>query len=370
MVPIRIANVTNRPFLILVADDDVFIRTYLRDILSQDGYRIIEASNGLETVSAYQRFQPDLILLDVVMPEPDGCSACAKIRELASGKQVPILMLTSKEDEATINHAFQVGADDYLTKKFNPAVLRGRIKRLLEAEQNRKMVEHLARLDRLNVIGEMAAGIGHEVRNPMTTVRGFLQFLGRKKDLASYKDHFDLMIEELDRANSIIKEFLSLAKDKAMDFKPISLSDLVSDILPMLQADALLHNCSIETNLADAPPVLIDRQSIRQLILNMIRNAIEAMPRGGSIKVRVRRTENKVMLHIEDSGMGIPSEFMDKLGTPFVTSKETGSGLGLAICYRIAQRHDAEISVVSERGKGTLFTVSFNLPDVAEQRTG
>ncbi|VBB05905.1 Hypothetical protein LUCI_1116 [Lucifera butyrica] len=363
MVTIYAVNVTKRPSLILIADDESFMRSILRDILNQDGYEIVEARDGTETVSQYQRYRPDLVLLDVIMPKVDGCSVCAKIRQMAGGKHVPILMITSREDEATINQAFKVGADDYIIKSFIPAVLRYRIKRLLEAENNRKIAEHLNRLDRLNLIGEMAASIGHEVRNPMTTVRGFLQFLGWKKELENYKAHFELMIEELDRANDIIKEFLSLAKDRAMDFKLLKLNDLIREIFPMLQADALLNNCCIETPLEDVPAVMLDKPSIRQLILNMTRNAIEAMPQGGKIRIGTRHCAEKVFLYVEDEGSGIPPEFMDKLGTPFATLKETGSGLGLAICYRIVQRHDAEIFVESEYGKGTVFTVRFNIPE-------
>lgn len=346
----------------LIADDNRFIRAFLRDILLQDGYEIIEACNGLETMAVFQEYLPDLILLDVIMPQIDGCSVCAKIRGLASGKQVPILMLTSREDNETIDQAFRVGANDYITKDFNPTVLRYRIKRLLQAENDRKIVAHLAWLERMNVIGEMAASIGHEVRNPMTTVRGFLQHLGQKKDLSKYASYFELMIEELDRANSIISEFLSLAKDKAMMFVPTSLNDIFTEFLPVLQANALLNNCSIDLKLAEIPEILLDKQSIRQLILNLTRNSIEAMPEGGRITISTYCQAKKVMMVLSDEGTGIPDDLMDKLGTPFTSSKETGVGLGLAICYRIAQRHDAMISVESDKGKGTTFTIAFNLP--------
>ena len=349
-------------YSVLIADDNRFIRAFLRDILLQDGYEIIEACNGLETIAVFQEHLPDLILLDVIMPEIDGCSVCAKIRGLASGKQVPILMLTSREDNETIDHAFRVGANDYITKDFNPTVLRYRIKRLLQAQNDRKIVSHLAWLERLNVIGEMAASIGHEVRNPITTVRGFLQHLSQKKDLGKYTSYFDLMIEELDRANDIITEFLSLAKDKAMVFLPAGLNDIINEFIPVLQANALLNDCSIELKLTEIPDVLLDKQSIRQLILNLTRNSIEAMPQGGRITISTYCQARKVVLMVADEGMGIPEELMDKLGTPFISSKDTGVGLGLAICYRIVQRHDATISVESDKGKGTTFTIGFNLP--------
>lgn len=223
-----------------------------------------------------------------------------------------------------------------------------------------EQTENMARLDRLNVIGEMAASIGHEVRNPMTTVRGFLQFLSAKEEFIGRKDHFMLMIEELDRANGIISEFLSLAKNKAMDYKHINLNKVINEVAPLLQADALRHNCQIELKLGDVPKVRVDENSIRQLILNMVRNAIEAMPEGGTVTIGTVSFESKVLLSIEDQGVGISPEIIDKLGTPFVTTKENGIGLGLAVCHRIVQRHGATIVVESKLGRGTKFIMGFN----------
>ncbi|EGO65295.1 response regulator [Acetonema longum] len=345
---------------VLIADDNRFMRTVLRDILKEDGYEIVEACDGAETIRLFEQYQPDLVILDIIMPEINGCSVCKQLRSLESGKAIPILMLTAREDEETIKTTFAAGADDYITKDFNPLVLRHRIKRLLEAERDRKMVARLAWTERLNVIGEIAAGIGHEVRNPMTTVRGFLQFLSRKEELKNQLEYFDLMIKELDRANNIITEFLLLAKDKAMDFQRVPLNEIIHKLFPMLQADAFLNSCQIVLALEETPPILLDAYSIRQVILNMTRNAIEAMPEGGKIIIRTGAADQKVFLAIEDEGAGISPEILQKIGNPFVTTKEHGSGLGLAICYRIAQRHGAGISVSSTVGQGTVFTVTFN----------
>lgn len=223
----------------------------------------------------------------------------------------------------------------------------------------REQTENMARLDRLNVIGEMAASIGHEVRNPMTTVRGFLQFMSQKDEFAGSKEHFALMIDELDRANEIICEFLSLAKNKAMDFHDTDLNNIISEVAPLLQADAIRHNCQLQMDLAAIPPARLDESSIRQLILNLVRNAIEAMPQGGTVRISTAARKGKVALSIRDQGVGIPGEVLEKLGTPFVTTKESGIGLGLAVCYRIAQRHGAIIDVESEAGQGTSFVIAF-----------
>lgn len=223
------------------------------------------------------------------------------------------------------------------------------------SEQTAKMTH----LDRLNIIGEMAAGIAHEVRNPMTTVRGLLQFLGMKDEFIKHKDKFDLMITEIDRANTIITEFLSLAKDRAMEFKKVNINDVIDEIYPLLQADATRNNCEIVLLLDDIPAVLADKNSIRQLLLNMVRNGLDAMPHGGVIEICTAAEEARILLAITDHGVGIQPEDKEKLGTPFFTTKENGSGLGLAVCYRIAQRHGASIVFDSEAGKGTTFTIAF-----------
>lgn len=224
-----------------------------------------------------------------------------------------------------------------------------------------EQTEKMTRLDRLNIIGEMAAGIAHEIRNPMTTVRGLLQFIGNKQNFVSQKENFDLMIKEIDRANSIITEFLSLAKNRAMEFSENNLNDIIHDIYPLLQADALRNNCEINLTLDSIPNISVDPNSIRQLILNLVRNGIDAIQESGFIHIHTQSDGTKVYLSIKDSGTGIPPEIRDKLGTPFFTTKEKGTGLGLAICLRIVERHSATLTIDSDLGKGTVFTIEFNL---------
>jgi signal transduction histidine kinase len=226
-----------------------------------------------------------------------------------------------------------------------------------------EQTENITRLNKLNTIGEMAAGIGHEVRNPMTTVRGYLQYMSNKEELKNYKEQLFLMMEEIDRANEIISEFLSLAKDHTMVFKKESLNKVILELAPLLQTDAMRSNCQIDIQLAAVPDILLDVRSVRQLILNMVRNAIEAMPQGGEVEIRTAHVRNSVFLVIKDQGAGIPLEVIERLGTPFLTTKENGTGLGLAICYRIVQRHGATISVESKPGIGTIFTIEFTCVD-------
>ncbi len=228
----------------------------------------------------------------------------------------------------------------------------------IDITERRRIDKEMARLDRLNLIGEMAASIGHEIRNPMTSVRGFLQMLGSKPEYQDDNDYFELMIEELDRANSIITEYLGMAKDKRIDLQSRSLDIIITALYPMLMSDANLREINIHLDLCTPPQISIDEREIRQLIINMARNGMEAMSSNGTLTIGTRRDGNEVILFIKDEGSGLSSIITDKIGTPFLTTKENGTGLGLAVCYSIAARHNARIDY--ETGlEGTTFYVRF-----------
>lgn len=228
----------------------------------------------------------------------------------------------------------------------------------------RHLEKEMAQLDRLNLIAQMAAGIGHEIRNPMTTVRGFLQLLSDKEGQRKYKDYYDLMIGELDRANLIITEYLSLAKNRVIDLQPGNLNNVIEAMYPLLLADAIIHNNDIIVELGDVPDILFDENEIRQLILNLVRNGLEAMPSGGNLTISTVLEDGEVVLFVQDQGGGIKPEVMDKIGTPFFTTKETGTGLGLAVCYSVAHRHNAKIKI-NTSPEGSTFQVRFKQIEVA-----
>ena len=229
----------------------------------------------------------------------------------------------------------------------------------VDLTERKNTEQEMARLDRLDMIGKMAAGIGHEVRNPMTTVRGFLQMLGGKPKFAEEKEYFDLMINELDRANSIITEFLSLARNRPCELEMNNLNQIIEEIYPLLQADALNSDKNLLLELTVVPDLFLNKKEIRQLILNFVKNGLEAMSPGGNLLIKTFVTEEQVVLAISDEGTGIDSAVLDKLGTPFLTTKEKGTGLGLATCYNIAERNNGKIDVETSP-LGTTFYVRFS----------
>ncbi|WP_346355073.1 ATP-binding protein [Azotosporobacter soli] len=246
----------------------------------------------------------------------------------------------------------------YMPEKTAHDTMRGALCIFHDITIYKQMLKEIARLDRLNLIGEMAAGIGHEVRNPMTTVRGFLQVLQRKTEFQPQYEFFQLMIEELDRANSIITEFLSLAKNKPVHLEEQNLVKIIQSLLPLMQADATLTDTYLEAVLELVPSILLDEKEIRQLILNLVRNGIEAMPHGGKLLLRTYLEPGHVCLSISDQGGGIPADILSNLGTPFLTTKQNGTGLGLAVCCSIVSRHNATLYPSSD-ANGTTFVVKF-----------
>lgn len=235
---------------------------------------------------------------------------------------------------------------------------------ILLASIDRTLSKHLekeiSRLDRLNLVGEIAASIGHEIRNPLTTVRGFLQLFQRRNKYLLDKENIDLMIAELDRANSIITEFLSLAKDRKISLKFHCLNKIIAELYQLIYATSVSEGIEIFLEQKSIPDVFVDDNEIRQLILNLTQNAREAMIEGGKIIISTCLINENVVLAIKDTGKGIPPEILEKLGTPFLTTKENGTGLGLAVCYRIAERNNAKIEVETD-ATGTTFSVKFNI---------
>ncbi|MGC7873424.1 MASE3 domain-containing protein [Desulfosporosinus sp. SYSU MS00001] len=225
----------------------------------------------------------------------------------------------------------------------------------------KRLQAEIFHLDRLNLVAQMAAGIGHEIRNPMTTVRGYLQLLGVKPEYSSQKSIFELMISELDRANSIISEFLSLARTKKAELELQNLNGILNNLYPLLEADTFNQNKQIEFVPGTIPDILINKKEITQLVLNLTRNGLEAMKERGRLRITTFSEMGHVVLTIEDEGCGISDEDLAKLGTPFFTTKDYGTGLGLATCFKIAQNHQAKIDIDSG-SQGTKFIISFPVP--------
>lgn len=220
----------------------------------------------------------------------------------------------------------------------------------------------LSHAERLGMIGQMAAGITHEIRNPMAVVRGFLQLM-REKSSDNLDHYYRIVLDELDRANSIINDFLALAQNKTEQKEEVRLHDIIHELTPLLWADANLRGQTIEVHLDHkVPTLLLNPKEMKQLILNLCRNAMEAMKEKGQLTLSTHVVQDGIELLVSDTGPGISAEEQEKLFQPFYTTKSTGTGLGLALCQSILEKHGGNISVRSELGAGTTFVVMLPLP--------
>lgn len=223
-----------------------------------------------------------------------------------------------------------------------------------------QLEQEMKRMGALKVVGEMAAAISHEIRNPLTTVKGFLQLLRSKPEHVKEHVYFDTMMEEIERANSIITEYLTLAQHKVVEFRKQSLNEVITHIYPLVQAAATTDCQEIRLELNPVPEFDMDEKEIRQLLHNLIRNGLEAMEANQTLTVRTWHDEHAIHLEVEDEGPGFDTTVLQSAGTPFLTTKAGGTGLGLSICYRIVHRHRGSMGISSVPGK-TLIHIRFPL---------
>ncbi|WP_206922281.1 ATP-binding protein [Alicyclobacillus suci] len=225
----------------------------------------------------------------------------------------------------------------------------------------RNTQQMLINYEKLRAVGQLAAGIAHEIRNPLTSVMGFLQLMENTVPDSQQK-YFSVMQNELARIESITNEMLALAKPQAMQYRPINLPDVLMDTVNLLSAQAHMNNIEIEIQFdSNEAPVLAEFNRLKQVFVNVIKNGMESMNGGGVLQIRMHQTGELVIVSFSDHGSGIPEEIMNKIGDPFFTTKEDGTGLGLLVSQNIIRDHSGTMDITSEYGKGTTVTISFPL---------
>ncbi|MFC0558132.1 PAS domain-containing sensor histidine kinase [Halalkalibacter alkalisediminis] len=229
---------------------------------------------------------------------------------------------------------------------------------ILKDLSERKKVDDLIRKsDKLSVVAQLAAGVAHEIRNPLTTVKGFLQLFQKEQEVKPF--YLSLVMEELERVEAIIYEYLTLAKPNVESvFSKIDIQVLLEQILTLTKAQSNMNNVTLEFEYEQVPAIYGLEKQLKQVFINLLRNAIEALTDKGTIHVRIlKHPDNQVCIQVEDNGCGIPSERIDRLGEPFYSTKEKGTGLGLMVCYKIIEHHNGVLNIYSEAGKGTTLEV-------------
>lgn len=361
---------------ILVVDDDRMNIRILEGILKKEGYAFLSAESGEKALDIYPGFQPDLVLLDVMLPGIDGFETCRRLRASHGTGCAPILFITAKAESEDVVAGFTAGGADYLPKPFRAKEALARIRTQLE---NRL---YAAQLRKANEAKNKFLGMcAHDLRNPLASIRGLAEFL-REPMIGP------LNAEQTDIVNSIhgashsmldlVNELLDIATIESGELRlclaPTSLRELADKAIRFASIEASRKGTRLELDPASAAPVLpLDAARIRQVVDNLLSNAVKYSPPGSLVRVRIDESAGdtaspgrSAALAVQDQGPGIPEAERDRLFQDFgrlsvkPTGGEKSTGLGLAICRKIVEAHRGRIEAVNQPGGGCVFT--FTLP--------
>ncbi|WP_442593975.1 PAS domain S-box protein [Neobacillus sp. D3-1R] len=224
--------------------------------------------------------------------------------------------------------------------------------------EKKRTEEIVHRQDKLAAVGQLAAGVAHEIRNPLTSMKGYTEFLSLDETDPQRKEFLDIILDEIDRVNNIVEEFMVLAKPKMIELEEKNIIPIIKNVVSLLEFEARKKNVRLQLECQEEIiQVECDENRLKQVFLNFIKNGIEAMPNGGDLIVKTFVNEQSVQISIQDTGIGISEEKLQKLGEPFFTTKKNGNGLGLMVSFKIIENHNGRVYVESELNKGTTFNI-------------
>jgi C4-dicarboxylate-specific signal transduction histidine kinase len=240
----------------------------------------------------------------------------------------------------------------------------GVLKLIQDVTEIKKLEEGILRSERLAALGRLAAGVAHEIGNPLTSISSFVQILKERAEDEFTKDSLETIHHHIQRISEIVGQMSRLSKLPEMDIKECNINDIIDSSLEIIKYDRKVKGIKIKKELAEGlPPVHVDEGYLSQVFINLILNAADAIDGMGTITIRSMRENNSVTVEFADTGVGIPEEYLDNIFDPFFTTKEKGTGLGLPISYEIIKRFGGEIRVKSQKGRGSVFSVILPLKE-------
>jgi len=386
--PVETSRNGNRP-TILVADDEPDMLRFLKSQLA-DQYHVLEAVDGQQAIEKAGQFLPDLILLDMMMPEKDGLQACREIRERTSTQSIPVVLLTARADEETKMAALSAGASDFLTKPFSTTELHVRLKNLVEShqyqgklskqkqvlettiEQLKETETQLVQTEKLASLGRMSAGIIHEINNPLNfattglyTLRNKVKYIA-PEERQEYQEILKDVEDGVSRVKNIVSDLRMFTHPETESRDQVEITEVLAASLRFL-SNEWRNKVQIEQKLAENQTVWANKNKLIHVLTNLLQNSLDALKgktfenEKPTIWIEGRTEADRSFLVVRDNGTGIDKEHLDKIFDPFYTTKDVGEGmgLGLAICYRIVQDCDGRIQVRTEPGKFCEFTLEF-----------
>ncbi len=355
---------------ILIVDDNSNNVKIIALTLRAFNYKLVIATNGQSAIDMVEKTRPDLVLMDVMMPGMDGYETCEKIKSNKENENIPVIFLTALSEKSNIIRGFEVGGVDYITKPFNKEELISRVKTHLELKFTRdELQKNTNYLQSLNAVKDrMFSVIGHDLRSPLGSVKMTLEYLSETIEETSteeLKSTIDLLQKTTDEVFSLLENLLGWAKSQSGNLliakEPIDLMDLGYKVYLLNKGNLKFKNIDFKLDIQPGTYIFADLNTITAVFRNLLSNAVKFTPNGGTISLLAKEADDKILIEIRDSGVGIPPENLPKLFdstkhlTTFGTNRESGSGLGLTLCSDFVKKNDGEIWAESTVGKGTSF---------------
>ncbi|MEW6325564.1 MAG: ATP-binding protein [Nitrospirota bacterium] len=369
-----------KAYPILFVDDEKLACEVFKAQFS-DQFTVYAATKGMEALEIVEHHPIAVLLSDQRMPEMTGNMLLARVRE-ARPDTVRMIITAYADIEAAIDAINTGEVYRYISKPYDEAELRAMLQQAVERyflvkERERLTAEKIesmrkiARANRLSAVGTMAAGVAHEINNPLVAISTFLQMVPDKRktdDQEFWKELYEIAAREVVRIKDLVHELLAFSKytgETALALQEVGVKALVVDMIKFIEPEARKKGVTIKAALAEGmPPARWDLDRMKQVLLNLLLNALQATGRGGVITVSGEYVEENandrfIRLSVADTGVGISAEHLEKLFTPFFTTKgREGSGLGLMTCHHIVDQHRGSIDVESQLGKGTTFQLN------------
>lgn len=342
---------------ILIVDDAVDTVELLKKRFLSEGYDTAEAYDGEEALKQVDEYKPDLIVLDIMMPKLDGYEVCQRLKADENKKYIPVLMLTAKGEVENKVKGLEIGADDYLAKPFDYKELSARVRSLLAIKAAR---EKLVEEERTEALEYMMDEVVHEIRNPLTSIGGFARKVYDKLPEGNpNKKYMEWIMDDVLKLENMIKQLVDLKTMAFCYLESTDVNKIIMEALELHEKEIKDKEIEVKTEFMGSPPFISgDREQLKMAISNLITNSIEAMQESPKmLKVTSGMSNGNMEIQVSDSGKGIPKDKIKYIFDPFYTSKIYGPGLGLTFTLKIIQQHRGTISVESEPGKGTMFTI-------------
>jgi len=350
---------------IMVVDDDLPSRDLVTAHLSREGYEVIQAENGRRCLELLKDFTPDLILLDVMMPEMNGFQVCEALRSNQKTFHIPVVFLSALSEKGDRVEAIQVGADDFLCKPFDKSELIARVRSLLRIKfQHQQIIQ----ATKMGAVATLSDGVSHEFNNILAGIDGWAQIALKEKNEDVYVKALKFARKNCKKGAELVKGLQNYATTPYDNLDKTELTDinkLIEELLDMFRAQFESKKITLKSDYGDIPKIQINKRAIQEVCLNIITNARDSLAeRQGMINIKTYLQNDRIIIKFTDTGTGITPDNLNKIFEPFYTtkgalgiSKVPGTGLGLYISYGIIKNYGGTIDVESEVGKGSKFTV-------------